>query len=81
MSKMLVQDLAEKATPETELKLYDHRYSDDPFIIASAEAILNEWIFNGAKGLLIREFQDDSEGGLMVDVDRGDGEGYGNDTA
>ncbi len=70
MGKVLVQDLAKMLTPNTEMKLYDHVYSDDPFIIASAEAILNEWIFNGVRGMRVRKHYGAGWACVEVDVDR-----------
>ncbi len=70
MGKVLVQDLAKMLTPNTEMKLYDHVHSDDPFIIASAEAILNEWIFNGVRGMRVRKHYGAGWACVEVDVDR-----------
>ncbi len=70
MGKVLVQDLAKMLTPNTEMKLYDHVYSDDPFIIASANAILNEWIFNGVLGMRVRKHYGAGWERVEVDVDR-----------
>ncbi len=70
MGKVFVQDLAKLLTPNTEMRLYDHVYSDDPFIIASANAILNEWIFNGVLGMRVRKHYGAGWECVEVDVDR-----------
>ncbi len=70
MGKVFVQDLAKMLTPNTEMRLYDHVYSDDPFIIASANAILNEWIFNGVLGMRVRKHYGAGWERVEVDVDR-----------